>query len=186
MVTSKFYTVKEAAKILGLSEYTVRKKIRENVIKIPENSDTNKRLPSKREGYRIPEETLENYSGRRIVSSDTLLNSGTLTETEKIPNTIKTLLDIVNGEKSETQENSDFVFNSNIKNLLIDFFNRAIRKIDLNLEALQHKQNEKLSEEEREKVIDLEIAKEELEQQITLINLSYELNGKNKGDIPNE
>ena len=54
MLEEKLFTVAEAATILNLTEYTVRKKIREGQIKAVQGS-------SDREGYRIPQEEITRY-----------------------------------------------------------------------------------------------------------------------------
>ena len=54
MIDNAFYTVKDAAEVLGLSEYTVRKKIREGEIKAVQGS-------SDRDGYKIPHDELVAY-----------------------------------------------------------------------------------------------------------------------------
>ena len=54
MTEEKFFTVAEAAKILNLTDYTIRKKIREGQIKAVQGS-------SDREGYRIPQEEITRY-----------------------------------------------------------------------------------------------------------------------------
>ena len=55
MSSEKTYTVTEAAKVLGLTEYTARKKIRDGNIKAIKGS-------SDREGYRIPFDELMRYT----------------------------------------------------------------------------------------------------------------------------
>ena len=54
MLGEKTCTVAEAAKVLGLTEYTVRKKIRDGDIKAIKGS-------SDREGYKIPLDELMRY-----------------------------------------------------------------------------------------------------------------------------
>lgn len=66
------YTTKEAAEILGISEYTVRKKIRDEelkAIKIPGEA-----------GYRISKEELERYSEKAGKSGITLKEASKSTE----------------------------------------------------------------------------------------------------------
>ena len=49
----RFYTLKGAAKYLGLPEYNVRQAIREHIIK---------RVPAKTKGWRISKEELDRYA----------------------------------------------------------------------------------------------------------------------------
>ncbi|BAL85006.1 hypothetical protein SELR_pSRC101990 (plasmid) [Selenomonas ruminantium subsp. lactilytica TAM6421] len=56
-----FFTTKQAAELLGLTEYTIRKKIRNNEIKAIPGSNV-------REGYKIEKESLLEYAKKNNVS----------------------------------------------------------------------------------------------------------------------
>lgn len=66
MEDREYYTTKQAAEILGLTEYTVRKKLRNKEIKAIEGS-------SAREGYKIDKEDLEDYA-RRMASKSSAVS----------------------------------------------------------------------------------------------------------------
>ena len=66
MENREYYTTKQAAEILGLTEYTVRKKLRNKEIKAIEGS-------SAREGYKIDKEDLEDYA-RRMASKSSAIS----------------------------------------------------------------------------------------------------------------
>lgn len=61
MKNNEFYTTKEAADILGLTEYTIRKKIRNKEIKATPGA-------SVREGYKIDKESLFDFASRNKIA----------------------------------------------------------------------------------------------------------------------
>ena len=156
MTEGKTCTVAEAAKILDLTEYTVRKKIRDGDIKAIKASD--------REGYRIPLDELISYSEKHGRSEEIAAGFGLLgTGLQKI-------LDNLCSVKRKKNHNYE-----KIKNLTIASIQDEIEATEYHIQALEL-DGDDISKEDKRKVLEAKAKIKMLERKIKEIELGYELN----------
>ena len=137
MSNEKTCTVAEASKVLGLTEYTVRKKIRDGDIKAIKGS-------SDREGYRIPLDELmryaENHGHSEIFTGFGLIGDFLGTGLQKI------LDNLCNRDFKEKNPNY-----ARIKNLTIGSIQDEIEATEYHIQALEL-DGDDISREDRKKI----------------------------------
>lgn len=159
MQKEKIYTVSEAAKILGLTEYTVRKKIRDGDITAIKGS-------SDREGYRIPADEVmryaEKHGGAEIFTEFGLIGEALGTGLRKI----------FDGLSSSKKKNPH---SERIKTLMTESIRDEIEATEYHIQALELDGDE-MSKEDRKKVLEAKAKIKMLERKIKEIEIEYELN----------
>lgn len=181
MSDEKFFTVSEAAKILDLTEYTVRKKIREGQINaVPGASD--------REGYKIPYDEVIRYAQANKHSDFTGVAAGILgglglglgigLPIMAIGFGISKLLDGIDDEK---KNEADY---KKIQDLSIESIKDEIQAIKFYIEALEL-EGENLSSESKKKILEGRARIKLLEREIKEIKLKHlikNLEGENSNE----
>ncbi len=159
MSVGKTCTVSEAAKVLGLTEYTVRKKIRDGDIKAVKGS-------SDREGYRIPIDELmryaENHGHSEISTGFELISDFLGTELQKI----------FDGLGSSKKKNPN---RERIKNLMTESIRDEIEATKYHIQALEL-DGDDMSKEDKKRVLEAKAKIKMLERRIKEIEIEYELN----------
>ena len=144
----EYCTTKDASEILHLSEYTVRKKIRDGEL----NADV---IPGKT-GYRIKKSDLVAYRARKQ-------KKGTSINVAK--NTISVAFtDVVNKITELSRNQSEFKLDSNLFKDFIDGKKQDLRSLTLRKQKLDLQNDD--SSECNQKKIDLDIAISDLEAEI--------------------
>ncbi|MBQ6774745.1 MAG: helix-turn-helix domain-containing protein [Synergistaceae bacterium] len=161
MSSEKTCTVAEAAKVLGLTEYTVRKKIRDGDIKAVKGT-------SDREGYRIPLDELMRYAeshGRsEIFTGFGLIADSLGAGLQKI---LDNLYSVDVKKKNPNYEK--------IKTLTIASIQDEIEATEYHIQALEL-DGDDISKEDRKKILEANAKIKMLERKIKEIELEYELN----------
>lgn len=159
MSGEKTCTVSEAAKVLGLTEYTVRKKIRDGDIKAIKGS-------SDREGYRIPLDELmryaENHGHSEMFTGFGLIGDFLGAGLQKI----------LDNFDSVKRKNPNY---ARIKNLTIESIQDEIEATEYHIQALEL-DGDDISREDRKKILEAKAKIKTLERKIKEIELEYELN----------
>ncbi|MBO6180033.1 MAG: helix-turn-helix domain-containing protein [Selenomonadaceae bacterium] len=185
MSSSKVYNVKEAAKFLGVSDITIRRKIK--------SKDIAAEYISRKEGYKITEEELQRYLKERkpkkrgpkkkntkakapVVITKNILTKGvedSLAE-DAFNNALSTLFTEKDGEKSGELSDETMEFLAELKNSsLVD---KVIERLQAEMEDFDIK-----IEYQTVKVQTASSDKEKLKEQKELLNLKLERNHINKG-----
>ena len=160
----KFYTVTEAAKILGLTEYTVRKKIRDGDLKGVKESD--------REGYRIPYEELIRYAQenrRSGIGKDFGLGIAAAALPFVAGFGVATALSSLLNKGSKEK-----IFTEKIRNLSIESLRDEIEATQYYIQALEI-DGDKITKEDKKRVLEAKAKIKFLERQIKEIEIKYEL-----------
>ena len=157
MDEKKNCTVTEAAKILNLTEYTVRKKIREGEIKAI-------RGKSDREGYRIPFNELVRYA-QNNGRSENLVEFGFVGAFLGMGFT--KILEEANNIKRKKNSASDY---EKIKELSIESIKDEIEATQYYIQALEI-DGDKMSKEDKKRVLEGKAKIKLLERQIKEIEL---------------
>lgn len=138
-----FYNTKEAAELLSLSEYTVRKKIRDGEIKAE--------VVQGKSGYRIKKSDLEEYMGKRNFSKSeenlTVNNFGNIME-----------------QLNELLLNHSESLSPEILKSIIEGKEMDLKGLELRLQKLELDKND--SDEFKKKKLDLEISINDLKSEI--------------------
>lgn len=144
------YSTKDAANLLNISEYTVRKKIRDGEIKA--------NLTSSKTGYRIEKEELENYAAK--TGNKVIVDNSPEIQQENFSNTINEIEKFI-------EKNPNVTINLDVVQNFIDGKKLDLKGLKLRLEMLQLDYNS--SDESidfKRKKLALEIAINDLESEI--------------------
>ena len=117
----KFFTVQEAAELLGLREITVRRRIKAGLIKDAE-------INSKKHGYRIPYESLISYAKIQSPNNTFLCNnpSSSFATTDVVANILNSVFD---NEKTIKAFGDPIIVQKLIERLLLE-----VNDFDLKIE----------------------------------------------------
>lgn len=159
MVSEKTCTVSEAAKVLRLTEYTVRKKIRDGDIKAAKGS-------SDREGYRIPLNELMRYAENHGPSE---IFAGFGHIGDFLGAGLQRILDNLESVKKKSPNYAK------IKNLAIESIKDEIEATEYHIQALEL-DGDDISREDKKKILEAKAKIKMLERKIKEIELEYELN----------
>lgn len=179
LLSDDLLTVKEAAELTGISEYTIRKRIREGEIDGECSSD--------REGYRISRENLASYLQKNKKPLPIGLFPGTFSlAASGIAGLGSMLLPmasvlalgsaiagrIVSNDRGTLQDKNKS--SEEILNLSVGSLKDQIDAIQYSIQALELK--EELSVEDKQKILTGKAQIKLLEQQIKELKLKYEMN----------
>ncbi len=160
---NKYYTVSEAAKVLELTEYTVRKKIREGVINAIHGS-------SDREGYRISHDELIRYAKNNGRSE--IINNLGVGLTVGVPLMVGVgFSKVMDNLKGRKKKNVDY---EKIQKLSIESIQDEIDAIQYWIQALEL-DGENLSIDDKKRILDAKARIKLLEKQIKEIKIKSEL-----------
>ena len=165
----KFCTVTEAAKILGLTEYTVRKKIREGDLKGVKESD--------REGYKIPYEELIRYAqeNRRSGIGKDFFEAGITAMALPFVAGFGVAAALSSLSNKTNKNSQEKIITKKIRNLSIESLRDEIEATQYYIQALEI-DGDKISNEDKKRVLQAKAKIKFLEHQIKEIELKYEIN----------
>ena len=147
LACKEYYTTKDVAELFGLTEYTIRKKIREHELDAIPGA-------SVREGYRITKDAVIEYAAKN-----------------KIPLSV-TAKKI--GEEVIAQFTPAVVINSSILELAIKRLHTEIDGLNLRIRALQL-EDELRERDKKKRLLNLQIQINDLEGEIQVLKLHKEL-----------
>ncbi|MBQ6776108.1 MAG: helix-turn-helix domain-containing protein [Synergistaceae bacterium] len=176
MADFDFFTVAEAAKILGLTEYTVRKKIRDGDIHAIKGA-------SDREGYKIPREALMEYaqgdkrSGLSGILADVVGSPAGLGIAAAVPFVAGLGLGLgALGAAAGTSKRNNADYRK-IRDLSIESLQDEIEATQYYIQAMELDDNP--SKEDQKKILEAKAKIKTLERQIKEIKLKFELEKSN-------
>ncbi|MBQ9419742.1 MAG: helix-turn-helix domain-containing protein [Synergistaceae bacterium] len=156
MTETNYYTVSEVSKILGLTEYTIRKKIRDGDLRAIRGA-------SDRDGYKIPRDALRDYAnGKKLPELASALGLGFVAGLG-----IASLA----SDNSTRKKHADF---KKIRDLSIASLQDEIDATDYYIQAMELDDNP--TKEEKKKILEAKAKIKTLERQIKEIKLKFELN----------
>ena len=169
MKNNEFYTTKEAADILGLTEYTIRKKIRNNEIKATTGA-------SVREGYKIDKESLFDFASRNKIAI-AAIGAG-LAATVGAPFVVGSgIVGLVAGLgllNDEKDKGTSIKGKKELYDLGIQRLETEIEGLNLQIEALELDGD---SDDNKKNIIQLKIRINELKMKIQEIKMQKEIDG---------
>ena len=160
----KYYTVADVAKILGLTEYTVRKKIREGEIEAIRGA-------SDREGYKIPLEALANYLSKEKSRGISDLGLAALPLITGVGLGIAELIGGMVRSNAKSKNKKDL---KKIRDLSIESLKDEIEATQYYIQALELDGDE-ITKENQKRILESKAKIKTLERQIKEIQLKYEL-----------
>ncbi|MBQ7197174.1 MAG: helix-turn-helix domain-containing protein [Synergistaceae bacterium] len=163
-MSDKYYTVADVAKILGLTEYTVRKKIREGQLDALKGA-------SDRDGYKIPVEALTKYLSeeKHIGISD--LGFAALPVIAGVGLGIAGLIGGMVRSNAKSKNKKDL---KKIRDLSIESLRDEIEATQYYIQALEL-DGEEITKENQKRILESKAKIKTLERQIKEIQIKYEL-----------
>lgn len=178
----KTYSVKEVAEMLGTSEFTVRRKI--------QNGQLQATIDSKKQGYRISEDSLKNFAKSQESKIGSLWRkpaaAGGAIKTAGLVSILPTLssilalplmasgVDMPDGTNSE-HSNFSKINDTNVIDKMIERLNIEIRDFDLQIKHLEFKiKNSRLDSDkidEQEQLFQIQSQKLQVEREIKNLDI---------------